>query len=169
MCHDFLWLLKKFDRSLITIPNADFAQRHALNLSTCDRFLLKATIGLRYETTDDQLRFIGFGDFSLNLAIHAYIRTSAYYEFLAIQEDILLRVMQVVKRSGTGFAFPSRTLYLTRDGGIDDEGQQEAERKVREWASAQTLPFPDFAEDYRKKITDTLDYPPEGSPTADRG
>ena len=31
----------------------------------------------------------------------------------------------------------------------------------------QTLPFPDFAEDYRKKITDTLDYPPEGAPGAE--
>ena len=77
--------------------------------------------------------------------------------------------MKVVQRSGTGFAFPSRTLYLGRDNGIDAELQQEAECKVRGWASAQTLPFPDFTEDYRKEITDTLDYPPEGSPGADRG
>jgi len=48
----------RFDRSLVTIPNADFAQRHILNLSTCDRFLLTTTLGLRYETTDDQLRFL---------------------------------------------------------------------------------------------------------------
>jgi len=40
---------------------------------------------------------------------------------------------------------------------------------VREWAAAQTLPFPDVAEDYRKSITDTLDYPPAGSPGADLG
>ena len=50
--------IRKFDRSLITIPNAEFAQRNIVNLSTCDRFLLTATIGLRYETTDDQLRFV---------------------------------------------------------------------------------------------------------------
>jgi MscS family membrane protein len=188
--------IRKFDRSLITIPNADFAQRHILNLSTCDRFLLTATIGVRYETTDDQLRFllaalrellhahpktvhtaedpvrvrfIGFGDYSLNVSIRVYIRTSHYNEFLAIQEDILLRIMKVVQDSGTGFAFPSSTLYLGRDGGLDQERQQDAEKKVREWASAQTLPFPDFTEDYRKQITGTLDYPPEGSPTADRG
>ena len=167
-----------------------------LCLLSIGRFLLTATIGVRYETTDDQLRFllaalrellhahpqtvhtaedpvrvrfIGFGDYSLSVAIRAYIRTSHYNEFLAIQEDILLRIMKVVHESGTGFAFPSSTLYLGRDGGLDQERQHDAEKKVREWASAQTLPFPDFAEDYRKKITDTLDYPPEGSPKADRG
>jgi hypothetical protein len=39
----------------------------------------------------------------------------------------------------------------------------------REWASAQTLPFPDLPEANRKQIRDTLDYPPAGSPDADRG
>jgi MscS family membrane protein len=188
--------IRKFDRSLLTIPNADFAQRSIVNLSRCDRFLMTTTLGLRHETTDDQLRFllaelrellhahpktphtiedpvrarfVGFGDYSLDVAIRAYIGTRTYTEFLAIQEDILLRIMELVKRAGTGFAFPSQTLYLGRDGGVDQQGQEAAERKVREWASAHTLPFPDFDEGYRKQITDTLDYPPEGSPTADRG
>jgi hypothetical protein len=35
--------------------------------------------------------------------------------------------------------------------------------------AAHSLPFPDFTEAYRKRVTDTLDYPPEGSPKADRG
>lgn len=81
----------------------------------------------------------------------------------------LLRTMKVVKEAGTGFAFPSRTLYLGRDGGLDDEKQQAAKKQVREWGSAQTLPFPDFTEDYRARIADTLDYPPEGPPEGDRG
>ena len=188
--------IRKLDRTLITIPNAEFAQLHIVNFGQCDRMLLATTIGLRYETTDDQLRyllvqlrellhahpmtihtaddpvrvrFVGYGDFSLNVAIRAYVRTAHYNEYLAVQEDILLRTMKVVKEAGTGFAFPSRTLYLGRDGGLDDEKQQAAEKQVREWASAQTLPFPDFSEDYRARIADTLDYPPEGSPEADRG
>jgi MscS family membrane protein len=186
--------IRKLDRTLVTIPNAEFAQLHIVNFGRCDRMLLATTLGLRYETTDDQLRFllaqmrellhahpmtihsaddpirvrfVGYGDFSLNVAIRAYIRTSHYNEFLAVQEDILLRAMKVVKEAGTGFAFPSRTLYLGRDAGLDDEKQQAAEKQVREWASAQTLPFPDFDAEYRKRITNTLDYPPEGSPQAD--
>jgi MscS family membrane protein len=183
--------IRRLDNTLITIPNAEFAQKHIANLSLCDRFLLSTTLGLRYETTDDQLRFllaelrellhahpktihttadpirvrfVGYGDYCLNVAIRVYIITSDYNDFLAIQEDILLRVMAIVKQAGTGFAFPSRTLYLTRDGGLNDERQQAAEKQVREWTSAQTLPFPDLDEEHRRQITDTLDYPPEGSP-----
>ena len=184
--------IRRHDRSLITIPNAEFSQKHIVNLSVSDRMLFYTTLGMRYETTDKQLRFLlaelrellhghpktlhtasdpirvrftGFGDFSLNVEIRAYINSLDYGEFLAVQEDILLRVMQVVKKSGTGFAFPSRTLYHTRDRGLDSERQQDAENQVRKWAFANKLPFPDFDEAYRLQITDTLDYPPEGSPS----
>ena len=188
--------VRRLDRVLITIPNAEFAQRSIVNLSTCDRFLMTTTLGLRYETTRDQMRFVlaelrkllhahpktvhtaadpvrvrfvGYGDYSLNISVRVYIRTTGYNEFLAVQEDILLRFAEIIEQAGTGFAFPSSTLYLGRDGGLDSEKRHAAEQQVREWASAQTLPFPDFAEDYRERIADTLDYPPEGSPEANKG
>jgi len=188
--------IRRTDDFLITIPNAELAQRNIVNLSSNDRFLLSTVLGLRYETSDDQLRFllvelrelmhahpktvhtmkdpirvrfVGFGAYSLNIKLYVYIATKSNSEFLAIQEDILLRVMRIVKQAGTGFAFPSSTTYFARDDGLDGERQQAAEKQVREWASEQSLPFPDFTEDYRKGITGTLDYPPYGSPDADRG
>ncbi len=187
--------VRRFDRGLITIPNAEFAQRSIVNLSVCDRFLMTTTLNLRHETTRDQLRFalaelrallhahpktihtaddpvrvrfVGYGDYSLKVAVRVYIRTTEYNEFLAIQEDILLRVAEIIEQAGTSFAYPSSTLYHTRDRGLSAERQQTAEKQVREWAAAQDLPFPDFSEQHRKQITDTLDYPPEGSPDADR-
>ncbi len=144
--------VRHLDRSLITIPNADFAQLKIVNFNECDRMLLTATLGLRYETTDDQLRFllaslrellhahpstihtaddpvrvrfVGFGDFSLNVAIRVYIRTKTRNEFLAIQEDILLRAKKLVEQAGTGFAFPSSTVYLGRDGGLDRNASRQ--------------------------------------------
>jgi len=186
--------IRRFDRGLITIPNGEFAQLNIVNLSACDRFLMATTLGLRYETSRDQLRFvlgelrellhahpktvhtyndpvrvrfIGYGDYSLNIALRVYIRTTNYNEFLAVQEDILLRVGEIVERAGTAFAFPSRTVYQGNDAGLDIDLQASAEKQVREWAAAQTLPFPDIAEEQRKEITDTLDYPPEGSHDAD--
>jgi len=94
-------------------------------------------------------------------------RASNHSEFLAIQEDTRLRVKKLVEQAGTGFAFPSCTVYLGRDGEPDMECLQAAAKPMREWASEQALTFPDFAEDYRKSITDTLDYSPEESPGAD--
>ncbi len=148
---------------------------------------------MRYETTADQLRvvcaklrelllghprvtddparvrFAGFGEYSLNMEILAYVETSDWNEFLAIQEDINLRILNIVEEAGTGFAFPSRTLYHTRDGGLDGDGRQAAEKQVQAWAAEHALPFPDFAEDYRKQIKNNLAYPPEGSPQAEKG
>jgi MscS family membrane protein len=86
-----------------------------------------------------------------------------------VQEDILLRFAEIVEKAGTGFAFPSSTTYYTRDRGLNAEQQQAAEKQVREWASAHALPLPDPTEEHRKWITNTLDYPPEGSPNTDRG
>ncbi|HYQ71305.1 MAG TPA: mechanosensitive ion channel family protein, partial [Gammaproteobacteria bacterium] len=86
--------------------------------------------------------------------------------FRAIREDVYLRVMKIVKDAGTGFAFPSRTVYHTRDAEPDSERREAAEAQVRAWCSAQELPFPTFTTAYKKKIRDTLDYPPEGSPEA---
>jgi hypothetical protein len=188
--------IRQFDRSLITIPNADLAERNIVNLSACERFLLHQRLALRHETSADQLRwllvqlrellhghpmtihtaddpirvrFIGFRDHALSVDLRAYIRTTAYSEFLAIQEDIMLRVMACVKQAGTAFALPAQTLYMTRDNALDTPGRDAAEQSVREWAAAHALPFPDMDEAHRKRITDTLDYPPEGSPSAKRG
>ncbi len=130
--------IRRADRTVITIPNAELAQRHIINLSACDTMLFNITIGIRYETTEQQLttlletlrkqlqsnpdlvqnptdlprvRFLGFGDSSLLIGIRAYLNTSDYNEFLAIQEELLLNIMRMVKSSGAEFAFPSLTLY----------------------------------------------------------
>ena len=180
--------IRGIDNSLTTIPNADFSMMHIVNYDVRSKILLLTVLGLRYETTEDQMRyviamlrdmllghprvidekprvrFIGFGDFSLNVEIRVNINTADRNEFRAINEDIYLRVMKIVKDAGTGFAFPSSTVYLSRDDGLDEEHQQAAEAKVRDWCSAQELPFPDFTFEYRKKNRNTLEYPPEGSP-----
>ncbi|MEA1053963.1 hypothetical protein U5801_29735, partial [Lamprobacter modestohalophilus] len=102
-------------------------------------------------------RFLGFRDQALTLELRAYIRTTSYTEFLAIQEDIMLRVMQAIQQAGTGFALPAQTLYMARDSGLDADARAAAEQRVHEWAAAHELPFPDMDEAQRKRITGTLD------------
>ncbi len=180
--------LRGIDRTITTIPNAEFANMHIMNLTVRDRMILKTKIPLRYETTPDQLRLViaslremllahpritkeparvragGFGEYSINVEIFAYVGTADWNDFLAVQEDVILRIMDIVKNVGTAFALPSRTLYHTRDGGLDSERQEAAEKQVREWAASQMLPFPEFDDDYRRKVMNTLEYPPAGAP-----
>jgi MscS family membrane protein len=182
--------IRGLDDSVTTIPNGDFSKIHLVNYSLRSRMLLSTVLGLRYETSDDQLRFVlatlrsmllahprvvddepkvrfaGFGDSGLNVELRAKIDTANLNEFRAIREDIYLRMIKIVKDAGTSFAFPSRTVYHSRDDGLDAEQQQAAENQVRAWCDAHELPFPNFTADYRNKARNTLNYPPDGSPEA---
>ena len=78
----------------------------------------------------------------------------------------MLRVGEIVEEAGTSFAFPSRTLYLGRDGGLDEERGDAAMHQVQSWRGTGQLPFPNMASSRREQLADTLDYPPRGSPEA---
>jgi MscS family membrane protein len=179
--------IRGIDRTLTTIPNGALSKMPIVNFTHRDRMLMRAVIGVRYETSPEQLRFvlakvremllghpridpdparvrfIGFGSSSLDLEVFAYAVTREWAEFLGIQEDVLLRIMDIIEQSGTAFAFPSQTLYFTRDQGLDGGKAHAAEDQVREWRDEGRLPFPNFSPDQTKRIRGSLVYPPPGS------
>ena len=122
----------------------------------------------RIDPDPARVRFIGFGASSLDLEVFAYAMTRDWAEFLGIQEDVLLRVMDIVEQSGTVFALPSQTLYFTRDHGLDGGKGQAAEAQVRQWRDEGRLPFPNFSPEQRERVRGALVYPPPGSPEASR-
>ena len=177
-------------RTIISVPNAEFSNVQIENLTARDRMRFFTTLNLRYETTPDQMRhvlvglralfgghpkvgpemlrvrFAAFGAASLDIEINAYVMTADVDEFLAIREDLLLRIMDCVTQAGTGFAFPSQTVYMARDRGLDAERARGAEQATRALRAQGKLPFPNFTREETDALTDTLDYPPEGSPSA---
>ena len=179
--------LRALDRTLITVPNAALADMQLINWAKCDRMLINTTIGLRYETENDQLRYVlvkfremlhahpkihsdtvrvrfaGFGQSSLDIGVRTYALTHDFNEFHAIREDVLLRMSEIVKESGSSFAFPSQTLYMGRDDGLDGERGETAAKEVESWRKAGKLPFPRLAADRIEQLEGTLDYPPLGS------
>ncbi len=182
--------IRGIDRTVISVPNAEFSHMELVNFSQRDRILLETTIGLRYETTSEQLRFVlvklremilahpklledssqvrfvKYGDYSLDVEICVYADSRDPDEFLGIQEDVLLRVKDIVEAAGTGFAVPSQRNYLSRDSGFDRERSHAAEAEVQAWRAKGVLPFPEFPPEQREHLRDTLDFPPEGSPNA---
>jgi MscS family membrane protein len=144
--------IRTLDRTVVTVPNAQFSNEQIENFGVRDRVRLFAVIGLRYETSPDQMRhllaelrallashpkvdpqdlrvrLVGFGQHSLDVELFAYIRTTDWLEFLAVREEIYLRIMEAVAAAGTSFAIPSRTAYLARDHGIDAERAAAAGR-----------------------------------------
>jgi MscS family membrane protein len=181
--------IRTLERTVVTVPNAMLSQMEIDNFMKRDRRLLRTTLQLRYETTPDQMRFIlaklrellighpmvtpdparvrftGYGAYSKDVDVFAYVTCQDQNTFLAIQEDVLLRMEDIIDAAGSGFAFPSQTSYLAHDSGLDHERSNEARAEVEQWRAGGKLPFPEFEEEQRQRITDVLDYPPAGTPS----
>jgi MscS family membrane protein len=52
------------------------------------------------------VRFVSVGAYSLDVEVNAYATTSDYDEFLALQQDLLLRMLRAVEAAGTRLAVP---------------------------------------------------------------
>lgn len=175
------------ERTVISVPNGQLAGMNLENLSERDKILFNPTIGLRYETTADQtrfvlaeirrllyahpkvetasarVRFVKLADSTLNLEVFSYVQTRDNNEFLAVQEDLLLRILDIVEGAGSGLAFPSQTLYFGKDTGLNPEKAQAAVQTVEEWRKNRALPFPDFHPSEIAEIENKLPYPPPES------
>jgi MscS family membrane protein len=117
----------------------------------------------KVERDGARIRFVGFGGSSLDLEIFAYLKATEMPDFLSIQEDLLLRIMDIIARAGTGIAFPSQTTYLAKDTPLDSQKTEEAVTQVRQWRDRGELPFPDFRPDEVGHPRDPIEYPPPGS------
>jgi MscS family membrane protein len=117
----------------------------------------------KIESGNASIRFANFDNSALRLEISAYVLTRDGDEFAAIREDLLLRIMSIVENSGAGFAFPSQTIYFSRDSGLDKEKAAAAEQQVQQWRDQHKLPFPDFAPADKSAFRGSIVYPPPES------
>lgn len=179
--------IRTLDRTVVTVPNGEFSSSRIENYALRDRFWFHPVFGLRYETTPEQIRyllvelravlyahpmvtddparvrFVELGADSINLEVFTYILASNFDDYLEVKEDLLLRMMDVVAQSGTGFAFPSQTVYFGKDTGLSKEKSKEAEDKVKQWREKGELQIPKFDPEKVKELKGKTEYPPEGS------
>jgi MscS family membrane protein len=184
--------IRTVERTELSIPNGTLSTINIENLTRRDKILFSPTLGLRFETSPDQLRYVlaecrkllyehpkvetasarirfaGFLESSLSLEVFSYVLTKDFAEFTAIREDLLFRIMDIVSEAGTEFAFPSRTLYLGKDSGLDPERTVDVAKKVEQWREEKQLPFPDFAQTEITQFRDTLPYPDPASAVNDK-
>ena len=142
--------IRTLDRTLVSVPNGQIANMSLETLSARDEFWFHPIMGLRYETTPVQLRsvitdirklltehssivsssvrvrFLRLSAFALEVEICAYVIARDWDSFISIQEELLFNVLNIVKETGTGIAYPSQTLYLVA-GSSDKAGRFVAE------------------------------------------
>jgi len=174
-------------RTELSIPNGALATMSIENFTRRDKIQFNPALAIRRETSADQLRYVlaevrrmlyehpkvesdsarirfaNFDDSALRLEISSYVLTRDAVEFAAIREDLLLRIMDIVEKSGSGFALPSQTLYFSRDSGLDKEKASAAEEQVQQWRDQHKLPFPDFDAADKSGFRGSIVYPPPES------
>ncbi len=179
--------IRTVERTELSIPNGALATMNIENFTRRDKILFNPTLGVRCETTPNQLRYLlaevrrmlyehpkvesdsarirfaNFDSSALNLEVFSYVLTRDFGEFTAIREDLLLRIMEIVEKSGSGFAFPSQTLYLSRDPGLEKDKAEAAEQQVQQWRDQHKLPFPDYAPGDKSGFRGSILYPPPES------
>jgi MscS family membrane protein len=184
--------IRTVERTQLSIPNGTLATMNVENLSRRDKILFNPSLSVRSETSPDQLRYLlaeirrllyehpkvesasarirlaSCDPGGYTLEVFSYVLTSDYAEFTAIREDLLLRIIDIVKQSGTAFAFPSQTLYLGRDQGLDPQRTASAEKEVEQWRDQHRLPFPDFAPEEKASFHGSITYPPPDSAVSEK-
>ena len=122
--------IRTLDRTILSVPNSQFAATELENFSARDKIWFHVTLNLRRDTTSDEVlrvmtavrailrqhsnvetgdipvRFIGIGNFSLDVEVFAYVTTSDFDLFLEVQQELLLEMLQAVERVGAELAVP---------------------------------------------------------------
>ncbi|MEN3975508.1 mechanosensitive ion channel family protein [Emcibacter sp. SYSU 3D8] len=148
--------IRTWDRIPVYVPNTQMADNAVSNLSRRSYHRVNWLVGLEYRTTGAQLRQIreeieayilssglfstppengvvvridAFNASSIDMLVQCFSTTPELDVFRAAKEQLLLAIKDIVENAGSGFAFPSQSLYVEKgalagdeDGGGDDGG-----------------------------------------------
>ena len=133
--------VRKFDRTLLYIPNSTVADTPVINYASRMYREIYWTINLEHRTTADQLRYIlteirnyatenkdfvqqpeegiyvhleKFNDYSIQVMLWLFANTNNWSEMLVIKERLILKIKEIVEKSGANFAMPTRSLFVEK-------------------------------------------------------
>ena len=135
-------VIRKFDKSIATIPNSSFAENAVINISETTHWRISWIITLQYNSTIDQLKNIRdqiekyiennkdfkigdetehavridkFSDSSIDLYVRCFTVTNEWSEWLKVKERLAVEVKKIVEGNGASFAFPSTSIYVEKN------------------------------------------------------
>lgn len=179
--------LRTAARTIVTIPNGQLSASKIENFNHRDRFIFNPIFNFRMETSPDQMRYLlvelrsllyahpdvlnvtpvvrftGITTDALKVEINAYIEAINFETSQEVQEDLLLRMMDIIEKSGTSLAYPSQTLYMARDISPSIEKSEAVTETVKKWKENNELQLPKFDPKRVEELRDSLKYPSDGS------
>jgi MscS family membrane protein len=128
------------DRTIISVPNAQFSTMSLENLSSRDKYFFHPTLNLRRDTTQSQMsdvlasvkeiltttpkveaggipvRFTGIGQYSLDVEVAVYLTCANDEEFLRLQQELLMKLLAAIEKAGTALAVPLQEAFKLDSG-----------------------------------------------------
>ena len=136
-------VVRRFDKSLATIPNFQFAENAVINNSQTTNRRINWMIGLEYRTTSEQLKNIKdqienyiknnkdfstsantmlsvkvdqFAASSIDIRLICFTKTTHFQEWLNVKDTLAIEVKNIVEKNKASFAFPSTSIYVEKNG-----------------------------------------------------
>lgn len=131
--------IRTFPKTLVTVPNREMANLIVDNHQAMPARRMDIAVGVTYDTTAAQMRelrealkqilrdqegviedgilvrFRAFGGSSLDLLVRCFTQATGFVEHSAIQEEIMLKIMETLEERGLEIAFPSQSVYFGKD------------------------------------------------------
>jgi MscS family membrane protein len=161
-------LIRTLDRTMVVIPNAVFSSQEIENYSRRDRIRYFRRFRLQLSGADQlrfllvelrkvllehpevmqdtvSIRFEDIDDSTAILRLDASVNTTDFQEFLAVAEDINLRVVDVALNAGAIFSGPGQTVQFSEIQTGSAEQLDHIKAALQEWppepnVSPPTLP-----------------------------
>jgi MscS family membrane protein len=135
-------VVRRFDKSLATIPNFQFAEQAVINNSLITNRRIDWAIGLEYRTTSDQLKNIKeqienfiktnlnfstsedtilavkieqFAASSIDIRLICFTKTANYLEWMNVKDLLAMEIKNIVEKNKASFAFPSTSIYVEKN------------------------------------------------------
>ena len=132
-------LIRRFDKAPVYVPNAKLSDDAVINFSRMTYRRIYWTIGLEYRTTQAQIDaickdikefvendeqfvnpdkatvFVGlekFNDSSVDILLVCFTDKIRFLDYADVRARLGANVKEIIEGHGTGFAFPSRTVYV---------------------------------------------------------
>ena len=135
-------VVRRFDKSLATIPNFQFAEKAVINNSQITNRRINWIIGLEYRTTSKQLTDIKkeieeyiknsehfttsgntilsvkidqFAASSIDIKLICFTKTRHYLEWMKVKDILAVEIKNIVEKHKASFAFPSTSIYVEKN------------------------------------------------------
>ncbi|MDR1728891.1 MAG: mechanosensitive ion channel family protein [Acidobacteriota bacterium] len=127
--------IRTFDKRPLYVPNSVFTTITVENPSRMTNRRINETIGVRYDDIGevagivsdiramlmahpeiDQsqtliVNFLQFNEFSLDIMVYTFTRTTVWVRFHEVKQDVLLKIADIIAAHGAEIAYPTRISY----------------------------------------------------------